>query len=58
MFKIVSQKAATFYLGTLSMGSPDLQEFAAARTQNLYARRSSALSSLSVTLIHGQCVSA
>jgi hypothetical protein len=40
------------------MGSPDLQEFAAARKQNLYARRSSALSSLSVTLIQGQCVSA
>jgi hypothetical protein len=30
------------------MGSPDLQEFAAARTQNLHARRSSALGSLSI----------
>jgi hypothetical protein len=40
------------------IGSPDLQEFAAARTQNLYARGSSALSSLSVTLIHRQYVSA
>jgi hypothetical protein len=40
------------------MGSPDLQEFAAARTQNLYARRSSVLNSLSFTLINGQCASA
>jgi hypothetical protein len=39
------------------MGSPDLQEFAAARTQNLYARRTSALGSLPVTLMHVQCVS-
>jgi hypothetical protein len=31
------------------MGSPDLQEFTAARPQNLYARRNSALCSLSVT---------
>jgi hypothetical protein len=42
----------------IKMGSPDLQEFAAVRTQNLYTRHSSALSSLSVTLIHGQCASA
>jgi hypothetical protein len=40
------------------LGSPDLQEFAASCMQNLYARHSSALSSLSVMLIHGQCVSA
>jgi hypothetical protein len=40
------------------MGSPDLQEYAAVRMQNLYARRSSALCSLSVTLMHAQCVSA
>jgi hypothetical protein len=39
------------------ISSPDLQEFAAARTQNLYVRRSSALASLSVTLMHAQCVS-
>jgi hypothetical protein len=40
------------------MGSADLQEFTAARTQNLYARRCSALASLSVTLMHAQYVSA
>jgi hypothetical protein len=34
------------------MGSTDLQEFAASRTQNLYVRGSNALSSLSVMLIH------
>jgi hypothetical protein len=34
------------------MGSPDLHDFAAASTQNLYARRSSALASLFVTLMH------
>jgi hypothetical protein len=33
------------------MGSPDLHELAAARTLNLYACRSSALFSLSVTLM-------
>jgi hypothetical protein len=38
-------------------GSPDLHEFAAARTQNLYVRRSSVLYSLSVRLMHAQCVS-
>jgi hypothetical protein len=40
------------------MGSSDLQEFAAARMQNLYLRRSSALGSLSVMLMHAQFVSA
>jgi hypothetical protein len=35
------------------MISPDLQEFEATRTQNLYARPSSQLYSLSVTLMHG-----
>jgi hypothetical protein len=40
-----------------NLGSPDLQEFAAALTQNLYVRRSSALASLSVALILAQCVS-
>jgi hypothetical protein len=40
------------------VGSPDLQEFAAGRTQNLYARCSSALASVSVTLMHAQCVTA
>jgi hypothetical protein len=40
------------------LGSPDLQEFSAARTQNLYARRNSALASLSVTLMQAKCVSA
>jgi hypothetical protein len=40
------------------MGSPDMQEFAAGRTQNFYARRSSALWSLSVMLMHPQCISA
>jgi hypothetical protein len=38
------------------MCSPDLQEFAASRTQNFYACRSSALCSLSVTLMHAQRV--
>jgi hypothetical protein len=39
------------------MGSPDLQEFAAAHTQNLYTRRSSMLGSLFFMLMHTQCVS-
>jgi hypothetical protein len=39
------------------MGSPDLHEFAAARMQNLYSHRSSALCALSVMLMHEQCVS-
>jgi hypothetical protein len=39
-------------------GLPDLQEFAAARSQNLYAHRSSTLASLYVTLMHAECVSA
>jgi hypothetical protein len=38
------------------MGSPYMHEFAAARTQNLYARRSNALCSLSVTLMHAMCI--
>jgi hypothetical protein len=38
------------------MRSPYLQEFAAERTQNLYASHSSALGSLFVTLMHAQCV--
>jgi hypothetical protein len=58
--KIVHQKYTTFYVGTLSIYivSPDLHEFAAARMQNLYARSSSALCSLSVTLMHAEHVSA
>jgi hypothetical protein len=40
------------------IGSPDLQELAAARTQNIYTRRSSALASLSVTIMHTQRVTA
>jgi hypothetical protein len=40
------------------MGSPDLLEFVAERTQNLYARRGSALGSLPVMLMHAQFVSA
>jgi hypothetical protein len=32
------------------MGSPDLHEFAAARTQNLFARRSNVLCSLTVCI--------
>jgi hypothetical protein len=49
----------TFLLGRsrCKMGSPDLREFASACTQNLYVRRSSALCSLSVTLMHAQGVS-
>jgi hypothetical protein len=39
------------------MSSHDLQEFAAGRMQNLNASRINALCSLSVTLMHAQCVS-
>jgi hypothetical protein len=54
------KKLRLFMLGRYrsERGSPDLQEFAAARTQNLYARCSSPLCSVSVTLMHAQDVSA